>query len=82
MVLLFALLIICGYLGLGLSGGLWGFIFYDLLTSIRALRGPMLLNHAQQEIPSANRAGILSLQSLCFRLSFVCNRATDRYTGR
>jgi len=72
MVLLFILLIVAGYLGLGLVGGLWGFLFYYLLTSMRGLRGPMLLNHAQQQIPSANRAGILSLQSLCFRLSFVC----------
>lgn len=72
MVLLFVLLIVAGYLGLGLVGGLWGFVFYYLLTSMRGMRGPMLMNHAQQEIPSANRAGILSLQSLCFRLSFVC----------
>ncbi len=72
MILLFMLLIIAGYLGLGLVGGLWGFLFYYLLTSMRGLRGPMFLNHAQKEIPSANRAGILSLQSLAFRLSFVC----------
>ena len=72
MVLLIILVIIAGYLGLGLVGGLWGFLFYYLLTCMRGLRGPMLLNHAQQEIPSANRAGILSLQSLCFRISFVC----------
>lgn len=72
MVVLFILLIVTGYLGLGLYGGLWGFLFYYLLTSMRGLRGPMLLNYAQQEIPSANRAGILSLQSLVFRLSFVC----------
>ena len=72
MALLFIMLIIAGYLGLGLVGGLWGFVFYYLLTCMRGLRGPMLLNHAQQEIPSANRAGILSLQSLAFRLSFVC----------
>jgi predicted MFS family arabinose efflux permease len=72
MVLLFILLIVAGYLGLGLVGGVWGFLFYYLLTSMRGLRGPMLLNHAQREIPSANRAGILSLQSLVFRTSFVC----------
>lgn len=46
--------------------------FYSLLTRMRGLRGPTMLNHAQQEIPSENRAGILSLQSLCFRISFVC----------
>lgn len=72
MVLLFMLLVLGGYLGLGLVGGAWGFLFYYLLTSMRGLRGPMMLNHAQREIPSANRAGILSLQSLCFRLGFVC----------
>lgn len=72
MVVVFALLVFSGYLGLGLAGGLWGFAFYYLLTCMRGLRGPMMLNHAQLEIPSANRAGILSLQSLCFRLSFVC----------
>lgn len=72
MVLLIILVVIIGYLGLGLVGGLWGFLFYYLLTCMRGLRGPVLLNHVQQEIPSANRAGILSLQSLCFRVSFVC----------
>lgn len=72
MVLLFMLLVVVGYLGLGLIGGLWGFLFYYLVTCMRGLRGPMMLNHAQQEIPSTNRAGILSLQSLCFRLCFVC----------
>jgi hypothetical protein len=72
MLLLFVGLILAGYLGLGLTGGLWGFLFYYLLTSMRGLRGPMLLNHAQQQIPSGNRAGILSISSLCFRISFVC----------
>lgn len=72
MLLLFVLMSVGGYLGLGLAGGTWGFLFYYLLTCMRGLRGPMLMNYAQQEIPSANRAGILSLQSLCFRLSFVC----------
>jgi len=73
MVLLFIGLILVGYAGLGLVGGLWGFLFYYLLTSMRGLRGPMLLSHAQEQSPSANRAGILSLQSLCFRLGFVAS---------
>jgi len=72
MVILFLLLVGMGYLGLGLIGGLWGFLFYYLLTSMRGLRGPMMLSLTQKECPSANRAGILSLQSLCFRLLFVC----------
>ena len=72
MVILFLILIVVGYFGLGLIGGIWGFMFYYLLTSMRGLRGPMMLNLTQKESPSANRAGILSLQSLCFRLLFVC----------
>jgi cyanate permease len=72
MVILFLILIVAGYVGLGLMGGVWGFLFYYLLTSMRGLRGPMMLNLTQRECPSANRAGILSLQSLCFRLLFVC----------
>ncbi len=71
-VLLFLVLIAIGYFGLGAIGGVWGFLCYYLLTSMRGLRGPMMLSHAQKESPSANRAGVLSLQSLCFRLLFAC----------
>lgn len=71
MVVLFIVMIGAGYCGLGLIGGLWGFLFYYILTSMRGMRGPMMLNHAQMECPSANRAGVLSLQSLCFRLFFA-----------
>jgi hypothetical protein len=73
MTILFLILILIGYLGLGITGGVWGFLFYYLLTTMRGLRGPMMLNLTQKECPSANRAGILSLQSLCFRLLFVCS---------
>ena len=72
MVILFLVLIGVGYFGLGTIGGLWGFLFYYLLTSMRGLRGPMMLSLTQKECPSSNRAGILSLQSLCFRMLFVC----------
>lgn len=71
MILLLVLLVWGGYLGLGLSTGVWGFIFYYLLTAMRGVRGPFLLHVAQSEIPSGNRAGMLSLQSLCFRLLFA-----------
>jgi MFS family permease len=72
MVILFLVLIGVGYAGLGAVGGMGGFLFYYLLTTMRGLRGPMMLTLTQKECPSANRAGILSLQSLCFRLLFVC----------
>ena len=71
MILLCIVLILTGYLGLGLVGGTFGFLFYYLLTSMRGLRGPMFLTHTQAESPSANRASILSLQSLAFRVAFI-----------
>ncbi|QXE89218.1 MFS transporter [Geomonas subterranea] len=71
MVLLFLFLVVIGYLGLGLAAGVWGFLFYYLLTCMRGLRGPMMLAHTQRESASANRAATLSLQSVSFRLLFV-----------
>lgn len=71
MLLLFVLLVWGGYLGLGMSGGMGGFLFYYLLTAMRGLRGPLMLSHAHRECPSSHRAGILSLQPFAFRLSFA-----------
>lgn len=71
MLLLFVLLVWGGYLGLGMSGGVGGFLFYYLLTAMRGLRGPMMLSHTHRESPSSHRAGILSLQSFVFRLLFA-----------
>lgn len=71
MILLVVLLVWGGYLGLGATVGVWGFLFYYLLTAMRGMKGPYMLHLAQAEIPSATRAGMLSLQSLCFRLMFA-----------
>lgn len=79
MILVLLLLVWGGFLGLGLAVGVWGFLYYYLLTAMRGLRGPFLLHVAQAEIPSANRAGMLSLQSLCFRLLFA---VTGPFLGR
>lgn len=73
MTVLFLLLIAVGYLGLGLTGGLWSFLFYYLLTAMRGLHGPMLRHRLQQESRRDNRASILSLKSFVFRLLFVCS---------
>ena len=72
MVLLFVGLVGAGYFGLGATAGVWGFLFYFLLTCMRGLRGPMMLAHTQSESASGNRAATLSLQSVSFRLLFVC----------
>lgn len=78
-IILFGLMILAGYLGLGLVGGRFGFLFYYLLTSMRGMRGPIFLNYTQAESPSANRASIISLQSLAFRIAFI---ATGPLVGR
>ncbi len=79
MTLLFLGLIATGYFGLGVIGGVWGFLFYYLLTCMRGLRGPMMLDHVQRETESGSRASVLSLQSLSFRLCFAC---VGPYVGR
>jgi hypothetical protein len=71
MVLLYLGLIVAGYLGLGLTHALWTFAFYFLLTAMRGLQGPLLRQHLQRDSVRANRASILSLKSLGFRLLFV-----------
>ena len=67
------LLVLAGYLGLGLQAGLWGFLFYYALTVMRGIKGPMMLGLTHRESPSSRRAGIVSLQSFCFRLMFAAS---------
>ena len=71
LVVLLGALVAAGYFGLGIVGGTFGFLFYYLLTGMRGLRGPMFLNCIQLETPSQHRAGILSLQTLSFRVLFI-----------
>jgi MFS family permease len=71
MQLLFLVLIAVAYLGLGTITAVWGFGFYYLLTAVRGLQGPLLRSRLQAQSRRANRASILSLHSLAFRLGFV-----------
>ena len=73
MAALFLALIVTGYLGLGLTGGVWGCLFYYLLTAMRGLQGPLLRTRLQNVSSRENRASILSLKSLIFRLLFVAS---------
>lgn len=69
-VFLFAMIIIA-YLGLGATSAVGGFLFYYLLTAMRGLQGPLMRSHLQILSHRGNRASILSLHSLVFRLGFV-----------
>ena len=71
MMLLCIALIAIGYAGMGLVQSLWGVAFYFVLTTMRGLFSPPLGHEEQRLIPSADRAGFLSLRSLVFRASFL-----------
>jgi MFS family permease len=68
---LFFGMIVVAYLGLGTFTALGGFLFYYLLTAMRGLQGPLMRSRLQSLSTRRNRASILSLHSLAFRLGFV-----------
>ena len=69
--LLFFILIIAGYVGLGFTSMVGSFCFYYLLTMMRGLQGPILRSQLQQHATRQMRASILSLHNLLFRLGYV-----------
>lgn len=64
-------LVIAGYAGLACSQAIWGFVFYFVLTVMRGIQGPFLRLALQKQSERHERASILSLKSLVFRLGFV-----------
>lgn len=71
MSLLFIVLIVGAYAGLGLTSMVGSFLFYYLLTAMRGLQGPILRSFLQQHSTRDMRASILSLHNLLFRLGYV-----------
>jgi len=69
--LLLLALVAAGYAGLAFSQVIWGFAFYFLLTIMRGIQGPFLRLALQKQSDRHERASILSLKSLVFRLGFV-----------
>jgi MFS family permease len=65
------LLIPLGYAGLAASPAAWGIVFYLCFMTIRGLQGPILATVMQEDAPGEDRAGVLSLAALLFRLAFV-----------
>jgi hypothetical protein len=65
------LLVLVGYAGLALSSAAWGIVFYLCFMTVRGLQGPILANVMQQDAPAEDRASVLSIAGLLFRLSFV-----------
>jgi len=68
-----SLLICCalaalGYWGLGLSASASGVVFYLGFMTVRGLQGPLLTSILQKDAPPDDRASVLSLNVLLFRL--------------
>lgn len=57
------------YWGLGLSSSPWGVLFYLGFMTVRGLQGPILAALLQDDAPSEDRASVLSLNTLLFRLA-------------
>jgi hypothetical protein len=66
-----ALLVPLGYAGLAWSASAWGVVFYLCFMTLRGLQGPILASVMQADAPDEDRASVLSLAALLFRLAFV-----------
>jgi predicted MFS family arabinose efflux permease len=60
-----------GYAGLAATASPWAVVFYLCFMTIRGLHGPILASVMQEDAPREDRASVLSLAALLFRLSFV-----------
>ena len=65
------LLVPLGYAGLSATPWAWGVVFYLAFMTLRGLQGPILARVMQELAPPEDRASVLSLAALLFRLSFV-----------
>jgi MFS family permease len=65
------LLIPVGYGGLALATTAWGVGFYLAFMTVRGVQGPLLATVLQEDAPGEDRASVLSLAQLAFRLAFV-----------
>jgi MFS family permease len=59
------------YLGLGFSRTIFGVVFYLGFMTVRGLQGPLLASVLQADAPHEDRASVLSLNTLLFRLASV-----------
>lgn len=64
-------LVALGYFGMGLTHAWWGFVFYFAFNLSRGVSVPLLAHAEQQEIPSGDRASLVSMRSLLFRAGFL-----------
>lgn len=65
------LLVPLGYAGLAAIPSAWATAFYLCFMTLRGLQGPILATVMQEDAPGEDRASVLSLAALLFRLAFV-----------
>src|SRR5262249_21249208 len=65
------LLVPLGYAGLAMTASAWGAGLYLCFMTLRGLQAPILSMLMQADAPDEDRAGVLSLLALLFRLAFV-----------
>jgi MFS family permease len=65
------LLVPLGYVGLAATPSAWGVVFYLAFMTLRGLQGPILARVMQEDAPADDRASVLSLAALLFRLTFA-----------
>jgi predicted MFS family arabinose efflux permease len=64
-------LIAAGYGGLARTSAWYGFAFYFLLLTVRGLQLPLMRQTLQHDAPAEDRATVMSLAAMAFRLCFV-----------
>ena len=64
-------LVLAGYAGLAATSGAWGIAFYLCFMTVRGLQGPILSTVMLEDAPVEDRASVLSLAALLFRVAFV-----------
>ncbi|MCA9373896.1 MFS transporter [Candidatus Peregrinibacteria bacterium] len=62
---------IAAFIAIGFYQALWGALIFFIFYMVRGIKTPILDDAMNKRIPSHRRATILSIQSLCMRLSFA-----------
>lgn len=76
-------LVVAGYALLGTLDTPWAVAAYLCFMTTRGLQSPVLATVIQADAPQEDRASVLSLNALCFRLAFVvCGPAVGALVDR
>lgn len=69
--ILCCVLVAAGYALLAATSAWYGFVFYFLLLTVRGLQIPLMRETLQHDAPAEDRATVMSLAAMAFRVCFV-----------